>query len=186
MIIRTVCSQEQAESIISLRPYSSVEDLRKKLTRKKGVSFSLFEQYQTVMQGYIEVDRCLNQCEEIGNEISEVMGIWTGSNIRGKNSRTGTPVDGDTSANGDAGLHISAIDEAQLKAAINEEVDAKKKKILRQYQFKQPGNLAEGVVLKDYQMVGLNWLSLLHEKGYSCILADEMGESRDDTVSTQV
>ncbi|KAI9886795.1 MAG: vacuolar ATPase assembly integral membrane protein vma21 [Watsoniomyces obsoletus] len=39
----------------------------------------------------------------------------------------------------------------------------------------QPANLGEGVALKDYQLVGLNWLSLLYSKGLSCILADEMG-----------
>ncbi|KAL9936051.1 hypothetical protein V8E36_004893 [Tilletia maclaganii] len=39
----------------------------------------------------------------------------------------------------------------------------------------QPVGLAPGVVLKDYQLAGLNWLSLLYEKKMSCILADEMG-----------
>uniref|UniRef100_A0A915J6K9 SNF2 N-terminal domain-containing protein n=1 Tax=Romanomermis culicivorax TaxID=13658 RepID=A0A915J6K9_ROMCU len=29
--------------------------------------------------------------------------------------------------------------------------------------------------LKPYQIVGLNWLILMHEKNLNCILADEMG-----------
>jgi SNF2 family DNA or RNA helicase len=29
--------------------------------------------------------------------------------------------------------------------------------------------------LTSYQLVGLNWMYLLHSAGYSCILADEMG-----------
>ncbi len=32
--------------------------------------------------------------------------------------------------------------------------------------------------MKDYQIVGLNWLSLMFSKGLSCILADEMGTGK--------
>lgn len=39
----------------------------------------------------------------------------------------------------------------------------------------QPNNLAEGVVLKDYQLHGVSWLDLLYRNKTSCILADEMG-----------
>ncbi|EEB95766.1 hypothetical protein MPER_05212, partial [Moniliophthora perniciosa FA553] len=35
--------------------------------------------------------------------------------------------------------------------------------------------LTSGVPLKDYQLLGVNWLHLLYSSGYSCILADEMG-----------
>jgi hypothetical protein len=62
-----VCSEEQAKIIISLRPFESVQDLRTRLQKKRGVSVGLFEQYMEVMQGYIQVDRCLNKCENIGN-----------------------------------------------------------------------------------------------------------------------
>ncbi|KAL7628788.1 DNA-dependent ATPase fun30 [Parahypoxylon ruwenzoriense] len=40
---------------------------------------------------------------------------------------------------------------------------------------KKPCLLGESVQLKSYQLVGLNWMSLLHSKGYSGILADDMG-----------
>jgi SWI/SNF-related matrix-associated actin-dependent regulator 1 of chromatin subfamily A len=39
----------------------------------------------------------------------------------------------------------------------------------------QPKSLADGVVLKDYQLLGVNWLHLLYSKDLSCILADDMG-----------
>lgn len=48
---------------------------------------------------------------------------------------------------------------------------------LKDYMSVQPSLLAEGVVLKDYQLLGINWLSLLHRRSLSCILADEMGKS---------
>lgn len=39
----------------------------------------------------------------------------------------------------------------------------------------QPKMLSEGTELKNYQQVGINWLSLLYKDKLSCILADEMG-----------
>lgn len=39
----------------------------------------------------------------------------------------------------------------------------------------QPSLLSEGTKLKDYQLLGVNWLNLLYQRKLSCILADEMG-----------
>ncbi|KAK7756797.1 DNA-dependent ATPase fun30 [Diatrype stigma] len=39
----------------------------------------------------------------------------------------------------------------------------------------KPSLMAEDVQLKSYQLLGLNWMNLLHSKGYSGILADDMG-----------
>eukprot|EP00058_Branchiostoma_floridae_P004301 XP_002589789.1 hypothetical protein BRAFLDRAFT_90470 [Branchiostoma floridae] len=39
----------------------------------------------------------------------------------------------------------------------------------------QPGNVNQSMQLKPYQLVGLNWLALLHSQGTNGILADEMG-----------
>ena len=43
------------------------------------------------------------------------------------------------------------------------------------YLEQQPPNLAPGIILKDYQLIGISWLNLLYSKDTSCILADEMG-----------
>lgn len=40
---------------------------------------------------------------------------------------------------------------------------------------KQPQNITDSFVLKPYQMIGLNWLALLHRNNVNGILADEMG-----------
>ncbi|KAH8675573.1 SNF2 family N-terminal domain-containing protein [Xylariales sp. PMI_506] len=40
---------------------------------------------------------------------------------------------------------------------------------------KRPSLMAEDVKLKSYQLFGLNWMNLLHDFGYSGILADDMG-----------
>jgi len=39
----------------------------------------------------------------------------------------------------------------------------------------QPKSISEGLKLKSYQMVGLNWLVLMHKQNLNGILADEMG-----------
>ena len=39
----------------------------------------------------------------------------------------------------------------------------------------QPEGVPATIVLKDYQMLGLNWLNLLYRRKTSCILADDMG-----------
>lgn len=166
------CSEEQAQSIIACRPFASVDELKKKLTKRKGVSFALFEQYIDVVQGYVQVDRCLNECEEIGRTISQVMEVWTGSAPTRPVSTTGTAT---PTGNNDTGLHAVTVDPDALRARLQGETDPARKSILRKYIQKQP-RLKEGIHLKDYQLVGLNWLNLLFERKISCILADEMGE----------
>jgi ATP-dependent DNA helicase len=50
--------------------------------------------------------------------------------------------------------------------------------------FIQPPNLADGCVLKDYQLEGVRWLVSLFENGVSGILADEVRNySRDSDVT---
>lgn len=39
----------------------------------------------------------------------------------------------------------------------------------------KPSLMGADVQLKSYQLLGLNWMNLLHSKGYSGILADDMG-----------
>ncbi|KAK8050258.1 hypothetical protein PG994_011988 [Apiospora phragmitis] len=40
---------------------------------------------------------------------------------------------------------------------------------------KKPALMDSSVQLKSYQLLGLNWMNLIHSKGYSGILADDMG-----------
>lgn len=161
-----------------------MDELRKKLTKKKGVSFGLFEQYIEVIQGYIEVDRCLTKCENIGKEIAETVEVWTGSS-RGARSRTGTPDGAATAAAAaqDTGLHVTSVDVDKIRAEIVTAQDKKRRATLKMFVTEQPKTLAEGVVLKDYQLLGVNWLNLLYSKDLSCILADDMGESGSASTS---
>lgn len=143
------------------------------------------------MQGYIEVDRCLNQCDAIGKEVIEVMKIWTraGDVNRSRNASPDPDSTGGASLatnNRDAGMHIAGIDTTALKQSIEEETDPRRRKIMRMYRTEQPEDLVKPWQLKDYQLLGVNWLNYMFERRYSCIMADEMGESTGEDVGTTV
>jgi SNF2 family DNA or RNA helicase len=63
-----------------------------------------------------------------------------------------------------------AKSKAALESALVKDAAARQEKHI----FVQPPNLAEGCILKDYQLEGVRWLVSLYENGVSGILADEM------------
>ena len=63
---------------------------------------------------------------------------------------------------------LEKLQSAQAKDAAGRSGDKK-------HIFQQPGNLAEGCFLKDYQLEGVRWLVSLFENGIRGVLADEMG-----------
>ncbi|WFD44803.1 DNA helicase [Malassezia psittaci] len=145
------CTPEQANTIIQLRPFTSVDDVYERLGDKsaKGVSPRLFTNCVELMAGYMEVDDVLAKCEAIGSELDQAMQAWQTATDRGVDESS------------------SAVDLAEVKrdGAVNDEY----------YLQEQPTNLAENIVLKEYQLLGVSWLNLLYHKKISCILADEMG-----------
>lgn len=72
------CSTEQANTIMNLRPFGTVDDVYKKLGDKssKGVSPRLFTNCVELMAGYMEVDEVLAKCESIGQQINDAMSSW--------------------------------------------------------------------------------------------------------------
>jgi SWI/SNF-related matrix-associated actin-dependent regulator 1 of chromatin subfamily A len=161
------CTVEQANKIISLRPYADEEELRTKLNKARGVSAKLFEQYAEIMEGYVQIDSCLNRCESIAKEVSDTLAIWKSAG-QSSESTVGTPQSD--------GLNDVKVDVAKVSELLRNETDMRKRKILGNYIQTQPAGLTEGTVLKDYQLLGVNWLNLLYSKKIGCILADEMGQ----------
>jgi SWI/SNF-related matrix-associated actin-dependent regulator 1 of chromatin subfamily A len=160
------CRVEQAAKIISLRPYEDVEAVRIKLTKARGVSNKLFEQYTEIMEGFVQIDSCLNRCAAIAEDVSSTLMVWRGAS-KANDSVIGTPRSD--------GLNDVKVDVAKVSELLRMETDMRKKKILGSYIQTQPPTLGEGTVLKDYQLLGVNWLNLLYSKKIGCILADEMG-----------
>lgn len=135
-------------------------------------------------QGYFEVDSVLARCEKVGRELNRAMAAW---NVESRpSSRLGSPA-ASADDEDDGALTLSSV----VRGGAAKTGD---------YLEQQPSNLAKGIQLKDYQLVGVNWLNLLYNKktvsiattlthvglGHeahssradplqSCILADEMG-----------
>ncbi|KAG9316574.1 hypothetical protein JVU11DRAFT_2627 [Chiua virens] len=162
----TGCSAEQADKIVSLRPFTSVNDVNVKLGQGKkkagpaGISPRLFEDCQRVLGGYGAVDSVLEKCERIGASLRAAITSWSVDGVnKGK-------------AKEDLSKDIPFVtDEAEEGSLSMKTV----KSASKEYLAKQPTTLTQGVTLKDYQLLGVNWLYLLYRREYSCILADEMG-----------
>lgn len=160
------CTAEQAAIIIKLRPYADSDDVYTKLNKARGVSYKLFENYVEIMEGYVQIDACLNRCESIAEDIASTLAVWKGAGTV-SDSITGTPRPD--------GLNDVKVDVKKVSELLLQEKDSKKRKILQSYIRSQPSLLSEGTVLKDYQLLGVNWLNLLYSRRIGCILADEMG-----------
>jgi SWI/SNF-related matrix-associated actin-dependent regulator of chromatin subfamily A containing DEAD/H box 1 len=163
---RLGCSLDQAQTIIELRPFDSVDDLMQKFGQQgkkkggtsKGVSSRMFDDCVEIFRGYGAVDDVLAQCERIGGQLSAVIASWSQDTGKGKEKATCDNVD----ENGALSL-VAPANERMPKDFLSE----------------QPKSLSKDVQLKGYQLLGVNWLRLLYKKGRSCILADEMGALRE-------
>lgn len=168
----TNCSAQQAETIIALRPFVDADDIEEKLGSKsaKGVTPRLFNQCRDLMAGYYEVDEVLTRCEKIGRELSDAMASWLPEASQSV-SRLASPAVAASVNNSVAGSREGTPASTLNLSSIKKGGSSTDKYYLEE----QPKLLADGVKLKDYQLVGVNWLHLLYRKKTSCILADEMG-----------
>ncbi|KAI6002712.1 SNF2 family N-terminal domain-containing protein [Pisolithus albus] len=161
----TGCTPEQAAVIVSLRPFRSVDDLIVKLGQGKkkagpaGISPRIFEDCQTVLSGYGTVDNVLEKCERIGASLRAAIASW-GSE------------DDDRKGKDKEDYTLGDVEDGSLSLR---SLNVVKGNVSKQYIATQPAILPDGVTLKEYQLLGVNWLYLLYMREYSCILADEMG-----------
>jgi len=142
-----------------MRPFVSVDDVERKMVRRSGVTAKLFENYKDLMKGYKAVDAVLQRCERIGQDIDDIQAIWQ----RNADKR---PI----KLKKEIGMYL--VDDPTESTS---DISAEDAKVMDSYIWDAPQSLAKDVTLKSYQMLGLNWLNLLHTRGHSCILADEMG-----------
>ena len=170
------CTPPQAAKIIGLRPFHDVDDLNTKLGqgRKKagpgGISPRMFEDCITIFEGYGMVDGILEDCEEIGASLRDAIASWTSGGTKGKGKQKEDPLGLGVPSRGSP--TINQVEDGTLSLVSLEAVRAHATK---DFIATQPSSLKEGTVLKDYQLLGINWLNLLYRQDLSCILADEMG-----------
>ena len=162
---------EQAAKIIAARPFEQPEDINAKLgqTKKKsgatGISPRVFEDTVDIMAGYADVDRILEECENIGAKLRSAIAAWTAT---GSDKGKEVPSREASTALADDFQDDGALS-LRSRASFNPD---KKNQFLS-----QPSLLSDTVTLKEYQLLGVNWLHLLYNRGLSCILADEMGKA---------
>ena len=173
------CNLEIASLMISKRPFRSLHQARKvckpeedsetqKAKKKRGgarkpVGERVVNVALEAHSSFAAIDRLVSRCESYSTMIKKEMKAWgivTGDDNQSDNgsrqdSGIGTPTHGYTEST------IKHLSSSQ---------DIPKEKLIS-----QPSIMADSVVLKDYQVIGLNWINLLWTKKLSCILADEMG-----------
>lgn len=113
------------------------------------------------MDGYSSLDKLLVKCEGIGASIAHVVDKWAGVDATLLPSKPVTrepyviDVDGDPSSSTPAAVEDTGIHLTQLQAIDDADPD------LKDYIRSQPALISPNVQLKDYQILGINWLNLL-------------------------
>ncbi|KAI0058095.1 hypothetical protein BV25DRAFT_1891862 [Artomyces pyxidatus] len=173
----TGCKVDQAQAIIQLRPFKSVADLKAKLGQgkkkagPKGVSSRMFDDCVQIFEGYGAVDDVLAQCERIGAQLNVAIASWSSDSGKGKEKEGSEPASRQ-SRDTSVAIPGDVVEDGALSLRSLSVVAERKRK---DFLTEQPKLLEQKVKLKEYQLLGVNWLRLLYRKGRSCILADEMG-----------
>jgi SWI/SNF-related matrix-associated actin-dependent regulator 1 of chromatin subfamily A len=175
--------EDDIRELLDQRPFASLAAIRKlhvdlqqtqekskKKPRKPRITFGarLVESAEEMWDAYSTIDSVVKKCENLGKPMVAGMARW-GINIFGASTEDGVDVtslddNSDASSSRDSGYHTPRSDAEDVRKNVNGA------KLL-----KQPSIMNEGVELKDYQVVGINWLNLLWQNKISGILADDMG-----------
>ncbi|TVY28080.1 ATP-dependent helicase [Lachnellula hyalina] len=185
----TATTKELAEVMISARPFKSLDSARTventktlksgKKSKKAPIGDRIVDTALDMFQGYEAIDDLCAKCEELGKAPAEEMMKW-GFDVFGA-SKGGelemTSLDDDAESLRDSGIGSPSSGNASPKNNNDDDIRivATKRKRGNVNFLKKPDLMAESCILKDYQVVGLNWLDLMYRKRLSCILADEMG-----------
>ncbi|KAL1609168.1 DNA-dependent ATPase fun30 [Nothophoma quercina] len=183
--------EEEIDVLLKQRPFNTLEAVKKihvdlkakeeqekgkKKARKPRITFGarLVESAEDMWDAYSTIDSVVKQCEGLGKPMVAGMARW-GINIFG--ASTDGEVDAvalddssDTSSTRDSGYHTPKSGHGSDTESTDLRKTSTKVKLL-----KQPAIMNDDIELKDYQVVGLNWLNLLWQNGISGILADDMG-----------
>lgn len=185
-------SDDIAKLLLSHKPFRNLAEARqvtsnlsggaKKKTARKPIGDKIVEKCIDMWAGYEAVDSLVSRCEALGKPVADEMKEW-GVDVFGASKEGGLDLVSLSDLNDERKSETFIRDSGvgtptstTLSADENSDVDLKKTSKLRKEKFcSQPKIMGGGVVLKDYQIVGINWLALLFGKQLSCILADDMG-----------
>lgn len=180
-----------AEFIIARRPFSSLDAVCEvsdaaptktgKRSTKKPIGEKVYDVCSDMMQGYEAVDLLVGQCDDIGKPIFDTMQQW-GIDIAAASKEGELALTNLEESLQDSGIGTpaSSIHDDDDDDIVRPKSKPKKKNVF----LKKPAIMHPDLVLKDYQLFGLNWLNLLWSKKLSCILADDMGLGKTCQVIT--
>ncbi|KAL8999709.1 MAG: hypothetical protein Q9169_001526 [Polycauliona sp. 2 TL-2023] len=176
-----------ASIILPYRPFKTLNAIREisgesktntnKRNAKRPIGDKIVDSCIDMWRGYNAVDGLVQKCESLGRPLAEQMKYWGvdlyGATSNGELDLTSFDQNPDAEVSvKDSGLGtptsttLSADEDGDAAIPANQAGNTI---------FGQPLLMSNNVVLKDYQIVGVNWLSLLFENKLSCILADDMG-----------
>lgn len=184
-------TKEVAEKFLAQRPFRSLDLARKitdtsktkggKASKRAPMGDKIVDAAVSMTKGYEGVDKLVNSCNRISKPIQAEMSKW-GFNVFGaaKNGElelTSLNIDEDDKDSiRDSGIGTpSSTNASQTEDANEDEIRQMTRKERSSKFIQKPANMSDSLVLKDYQVVGINWLALLYKEKLSCILADEMG-----------
>ncbi|KAI9315776.1 hypothetical protein BX666DRAFT_347644 [Dichotomocladium elegans] len=150
------CGLDQAQKLIDKRPFNDIDDLRETLQQERGLSLRFIQNYLDMVDGYSLVDQIIEEIEELGGKLKNAIDIWKGAAEKDDEE--------------DAGVHLTSVNAVNKDQSSEAYRDA-----MEGFLTEQPKIINPDFTLKDYQILGINWLLLLYRKGISGILADEMG-----------
>ncbi|KAH8694043.1 putative SNF2 family helicase/ATPase [Talaromyces proteolyticus] len=169
-------TEEMASTIIGQRPFRTLSTVRavvagdepqangqKKNGRaKKPIGDKVVDKAMEMMRGYEACDALVARCEDLGKPLAAEMKNW-GIDMFGNKANGELEL---VSLEHDSGIGTPATDDGDDVV-----VDGGRKARF----ITQPSIIDRDWTLKNYQIVGINWLSLLFHKKLSGILADDMG-----------
>ena len=179
-------TEEIANAIISSRPFRSLEEVRvvpsptsDTAAKPKGsrgrkapkpIGDKIVDKCLDMWVGYEAVDSLVAKCEDLGKPLASEMKKW-GLDIFGKRDGELELTSMEPSVSHDSGIGTPA----SQRSDEDEDGGGPGSRSRKGRFISQPSIMGDDLKMKDYQIVGINWLSLLFERELSCILADDMG-----------
>ncbi|KAF7504655.1 hypothetical protein GJ744_002009 [Endocarpon pusillum] len=164
-----------ATYILSKRPFKTLNGVRsipaenakpiKSKSRARPIGEKIVDKCADMLSGYEAVDSLVKQCEIVGQPLATEMKTWGIDIFGAKEGELNLVALKESQSNHDSGIGTPLSE-------LSEETPEKKR---RSNFIPQPSTMNNERQMKDYQVVGINWLHLLFKNGMSGILADDMG-----------
>lgn len=163
--------EAKAQFLIDNRPFQSLEHIRGitdvnqtksgRQSKARSIGDKMVELCDEMLAGYNAVDTLVERCESLAKPIHATLKEWGAGTTVNDGEVDLMHVDHDSGIGTPTSSTHSEVPTATTRRRF----------------LNQPASMSTNVAdtLKDYQLVGLNWLNLLWSQKLSCILADEMG-----------